>query len=114
MDAGRAERSGAGPDRHLPFLEVREERVPFRVGLEVIRDNLKAHIVEAKGEGWLVEVEVRQTSTVALSLPTFTSLAGRTSPPARADGSQPTNVVVRAGQDPASCVASGCPVDMMP
>jgi hypothetical protein len=32
VNAGRAERSSAGADRHLPFLEVREECIPFRVG----------------------------------------------------------------------------------
>jgi hypothetical protein len=66
--------------------------------LEEIRDNLKARIIEAKREGWLGEVEglqvgltgakdkiaqidtalQRPTGAVALGMPAFTSLAGRT------------------------------------
>jgi hypothetical protein len=66
--------------------------------LEEVRDNLVARIIEAKREGWLGEVEglqvsltgakdkiaqidtvlQRHTSAVALGMPTFTSLAGRT------------------------------------
>jgi hypothetical protein len=63
-----------------------------------IRDNLEARIIEAKREGWLGEVEGpqvslagakdkiaqidatvhRQTNAVTLGMPSFTSLAGRT------------------------------------
>ncbi|WP_218920500.1 hypothetical protein [Lentzea guizhouensis] len=66
--------------------------------LEEIRDNLEARIIEAKREGWLGEVEglqvslagakdklaqidaalQRPTGAVALDMPAFTSLAGRT------------------------------------
>ncbi|WP_331459249.1 site-specific integrase [Saccharothrix sp. NRRL B-16348] len=69
-----------------------------RPRLEEIRDNLKARIIEAKREGWLGEVEglqvsltgakdkiaqidtalQRPTGAVALGMPAFTSLAGRT------------------------------------
>jgi len=69
-----------------------------RPRLEEIRDNLEARIIEAKREGWLGEVEGLQVSysgvkdklaqidatlqrhggTVALGMPSFTSLAGRT------------------------------------
>jgi hypothetical protein len=69
-----------------------------RPRLEEIRDNLEARIIEAKREGWLGEVEglqvsltgakdkitqidtalQRPASAIALGMPTFTSLAGRT------------------------------------
>ncbi|TWP32819.1 tyrosine-type recombinase/integrase [Leekyejoonella antrihumi] len=72
-----------------------------RPRLEEIRDNLHARITEAEHKGWLGEVEglkvslagtedklaqvqdtlTRQGSTVDLGLPTFTDLAGRTTPP---------------------------------
>lgn len=71
-----------------------------------IRDNLEARIIEAKREGWIGEVEglqvsltgakdkiaqidatlQRQTSEVTFGMPTFASLAGRTTsaaPPER-------------------------------
>jgi Phage integrase family len=72
-----------------------------RARLEEIRDNLHARIAEAAREGWLGEVEGlkvslagaedklaqidatlrRRTGTVQLGMPTFTDLAGRTTPP---------------------------------
>jgi hypothetical protein len=72
-----------------------------RPRLEEIRDNLHARIAEAEREGWLGEVEGlkvslasaedklaqidatvrRRTSTIQLGMPTFTDLAGRTTPP---------------------------------
>lgn len=71
-----------------------------RARLEEIRDNLQARIAEAIREGWLGEVEglhvslagandklrqidstlQRQTTVTQLGLPTFTRIAGRTSP----------------------------------
>jgi integrase len=71
-----------------------------RARLEEIRDNLQARIAEAIREGWLGEVEglqvslagatdklhqidstlQRQASVTQLGLPTFTRVAGRTSP----------------------------------
>jgi site-specific recombinase XerD len=72
-----------------------------RARLEEIRDNLHARIAEAEREGWLGEAEglkvslagaedklaqidstlQRQASTIQLGMPTFTDLAGRTTPP---------------------------------
>jgi hypothetical protein len=74
-----------------------------RPRLVEIRDNLEARIIEAKREGWLGEVEglqvsysgvkdklaqidaalQRQTSAVTLGMPTFASLAGRTTSTSR-------------------------------
>jgi hypothetical protein len=71
-----------------------------RARLEEIRDNLQARIAEAIREGWLGEVEglhvslagandklqqidstrQRQAAVTQLGLPTFTRIAGRTSP----------------------------------
>lgn len=70
-----------------------------RARLEDIRDNLEARIIEAKREGWLGEVEglqvsysgikdklaqldamlQRQAATTELSMPSFTSISGRSS-----------------------------------
>jgi hypothetical protein len=72
-----------------------------RARLEEIRDNLHARIAEAERQGWLGEVEglkvslagaedklaqikatlQRRADTIQLGMPTFTALAGRTTPP---------------------------------